>query len=158
MVNRPKNIGTVAETAIVRAARTRGFPGADRLTQTGRYDRGDIGLCPGIIIEAKGGAAAKTASDGLINAWLEETRTEMNNAGAEVAFLVTARPGVGPANAHRWWAWWRLGDLADLFDAGVEEVETPVRMLYADALQLLRRRGYGDPVTSTHPTITKDAS
>src|SRR5690606_39625587 len=100
MVNKPKQIGTAVETAIVRAARTRGFPNADRLTLTGATDRGDIGLCPGVIIEAKGGQQAKTASDALIAKWLTETETERQNAGAAIAFLVTQRPGIGLPNAR----------------------------------------------------------
>jgi hypothetical protein len=148
MVNRPKNIGTAAETAVVRAARPRGFPGADRLTLTGALDRGDVGLCPGVIVEVKGGDAARTASDGMIDGWLIETERERVNAGADVAFLVTQRAGVGPANAHRWWAWWRYSWIADLGRTGIHPrlIGIPVRMQLGDALQLLRAAGYGDPL------------
>ncbi|TKR27150.1 hypothetical protein FA014_01985 [Cellulomonas hominis] len=145
MANRPKDIGTRAETAVVRAARTRGFPGADRLTLTGAHDRGDIGLAPGVIVEVKGGAAAKDASDGMIASWLAETERERLHAGAAVAFLVTQRAGVGPANANRWWAWWRLGSLPDLAVAPLHD-QLVIRMQLADALQLLRGAGYGDPL------------
>jgi len=149
MVNRPKQIGTAAETAVVRAARRLGFPNADRLTLTGSQDRGDIGLCPGVILEVKGGAAAKDASDTLVDAWLDETNREASHAGADVAFLVVQRRGVGAPNAHRWWAWWRLGWLDHVrdYEARVLGLENmPVRMLLADALQLVRAAGYGEPV------------
>jgi hypothetical protein len=147
MVNRPKNIGTYAETAVVRAAIRHGFPGADRLTQRGRYDRGDVGLCPGVIIEVKGGDAARTASDGMIDGWLLETERERLNAHADIAFLVTQRAGVGPANAHRWWAWWRLGEIpGTVRHPGTFGYGVPVRMQFGDALQLLRAAGYGDPL------------
>ncbi len=53
MTTRSKEIGTAAETVVVRAARARGFPLADRLTLTGRYYRDDIGLCSGVIVEVK---------------------------------------------------------------------------------------------------------
>jgi len=148
MVNRPKQIGTAAETAVVRAARTRGFAGADRLTLTGSQDRGDIGLCPGVIIEVKGGQTARTASDGLIESWLAETERERLHARADVAFLVTQRAGVGAPNAHRWWAWWRLGWLDALTGSlpGSDLPDTPVRIRLGDALALLRAAGYGNPL------------
>jgi hypothetical protein len=147
MVNRPKNIGTAAETAVVRAARPRGFPNADRLTLTGANDRGDVGLCPGVIIEVKGGDAARNASDGMIEGWLVETERERVNAHADVAFLVTQRAGVGPANAHRWWAWWRLGWIDPLryVVSRPHDRDIVVRMQLSDALLLLRATGYGDP-------------
>lgn len=147
MVNRPKQIGTAAETATVRAARRLGFPGADRLALTGALDRGDVGLCPGVIVEVKGGAAAATASDAVIDAWLDETARERAHAGAEVAFLVVQRRGVGAPNADRWWAWWRLGWLDRLrVDHADRMDETPVRMRLGDALRVLRAFGYGDPI------------
>jgi|GEM_PF-726725 len=148
MVNRPKQIGTAAETAVVRTARRLGFPGADRLTLTGHLDRGDVGLCPGVIIEVKGGGAAKTASDGLIDTWLAETARERLHAGADVAFLVTQRAGVGAPNAHRWWAWWRLGDLIALRHTWRAGTDAVVRMQLGDALAQLRAVGYGEPLTN----------
>ncbi len=39
MSNPSKAKGTAAETAVVRYARAHGFPHADRLTLSGRYDR-----------------------------------------------------------------------------------------------------------------------
>lgn len=149
MVNRPKQIGTAAETAVVRAARAHGFGLADRLTLTGALDRGDIGLCPGVIIEVKGGQAAKTASDAQIEKWLGETERERIHGGARVAFLVTQRAGVGAPNAHRWWAWWRLYWLDDVRGFGFELDTTPIRMPLEAALRILRAAGYGDPITLT---------
>ena len=96
------------------AARRLGFPNADRLTLAGRLDRGDVGLCPGVVLEVKGGDAARIASDGDIGRWLDETERERVNAHAAHAFLVVQRGHVGAINAHRWWAWWRLSWLATL--------------------------------------------
>ena len=148
MTNRPKQIGTAAETAIVRAARTRGFPGADRLTLTGHKDRGDIGLCPGVIIEAKGGDQARRASDALIAKWLAETETERINAGAAIGFLVTQRPGIGLPNAHRWWAHLTVHTFLTLLGA-THAIEPPnpdaaLRLTLDSALALLRAAGYGN--------------
>lgn len=148
MTNRPKAIGTAAETAVVRTARTFGFPQADRLTLTGNKDRGDVGLCPGVIIEVKGGDAARNASDLDIARWLTETERERDHAHAVHAFLVVQRRGVGTPNAHRWWAWWRLGWLAGGI-VNTPVYNTPIRMQLGDALQALRTIGYGQPIEET---------
>lgn len=160
MVNRPKQIGTAAETAVARAARARGFPGADRLTLTGAHDRGDVALCPGVVVEVKGGEAAKTASDTLIDSWLVETERERQHAGADVAFLVTQRRSVAAPNAHRWWAWWRLGELDALrFGAFGDLTDfTPVRMQLDHALVLLRHAGYGTPLERDADGVLLDAA
>jgi len=146
MVNKSKNVGTAAETAIVRAARTRGFPGADRLTLTGNKDRGDIGLCPGVVLEVKAGEAARRASDQKIAKWLLETETERKNAGADIALLVTARPGIGLPNAHRWACHMWTSTFLRLIEADhltVPNPHAPIRMTLDSALVLLRARGYG---------------
>ncbi len=154
MVNRPKNIGTAAETAVVRAALLHGFPNADRLTLTGNKDRGDIGLCPGVILEVKGGAAAKDASDADILRWLRETETERGHAGADFAALVVQRRHVGAPNAVRWWAWVRLVDLRELISeepAGDLRAywSAPIRMQLGDLFGILRGVGYGEPLPSS---------
>lgn len=151
MTNRPKNIGTAAETAVVRAARAHGFGLADRLTLTGALDRGDIGLCPGVVVEVKGGQAAKTASDAQIDKWLAETERERVNAGADVAILVTARAGIGAPNAHRWWAHMTTPTLFDLTGGrrrnwGNRHPEANIRMTLIEALAFIRHAGYGDPL------------
>lgn len=146
MVNRPKNIGTAGETAVVRAARTRGFPGADRLTLTGNQDRGDVGLAPGVIVEVKSGEAARRASDQKVAKWLLETETERKNAGADIALLVTARPGIGLPNAHRWFCHMWTSTFLTLIEADhltVPNPHAPIRMTLDSALVLLRARGYG---------------
>jgi hypothetical protein len=159
MVNRPKARGTSAETAVVRAARTRGFPYADRIAQHGNRDTGDATLCPGVLVEVKGGDAARHASDLDIERWLEETAVERDNAGtAWVGFLVVQRGMVGALNAHRWWAWWRLGWVADLGGQTVAPslAAIPVRCHLGDALTLLRAAGYGTPLdVDTDQVVTR---
>lgn len=148
-MNRAKAIGTAAETAVVRAARSRGFPWADRYALHGRADIGDITLCPGVIVEVKGGQWAKNASDSLIDDWLTETERERINARADVGFLVVQRAAVGPANAQRWSAWWRLHWLMDLMpNQGIpsELYDQPVRMSLEGSLAVIRRAGYGEPL------------
>ena len=125
---------------MVRALRGLGFPQAERRALAGIHDLGDITGCPGIVWEVKAGAAAKTASDGQIDAWLAETEAERVNARADVGVLVTARAGIGALNADRWWAHVPVG-----FS---HETTTgfPVRMTLANACSMLRFAGYGEPV------------
>lgn len=150
-MNKPKNIGTAAETAAVRHLQANGFPHAERRALRGTQDAGDITGCMGICIEVKGGNAARNASDAQVAAWLEETEQERINAAAEIGVLVLQRRGVGPANAGRWWAVMRLDnvlsgtDLAGLRKACPDLGAQPVRMLLADAVTLLRAAGYGTP-------------
>lgn len=153
MTNRPKNIGTAAESAVVKAARRLGFPHAERVVLHGRDDEGDVRLTPGltagVVIEVKGGNAARDASDAQVWAWLLDTERERVNARADYALLVTQRRGVGAANAERWWAHARVGDLARLrgYPTSFELADdAPVRMTLASALAQLRAAGYGHPL------------
>lgn len=160
MTNRPKAIGTAAESAVVRAVRTRGFPGADREPLRGTLDTGDIGLTAGVVIEVKAGEKARRASDALIANWLAETERERVNAHAHIGILITVRSGIGPANAHNWWAHMTTGTLIDLiWSTGRDAFQpesitstTPVRMTLDAALELLRANGYGDPLRPAEAT------
>lgn len=140
-MNKPKKIGTAAETAVARYLRTAGFPYAERRALTGAFDQGDITGTPGVCWEIKGGEAAKTASDAQIEAWLTETETERINARANIGVLVLQRRGIGPANAGRWWAVMR----ANAWIIGATKHDFPVRMHLVDAVYLARRSGYGEP-------------
>lgn len=120
MVNKPKAIGTAAETAVVKHLLSCGFSPleAHRNVLKGRYDEGDVWLRHpdhGLyIFEVKGGAAAKTASENQIAKWLEEAEVESDHAAALSGFLVVQRAGVGHANAGRWHAYTRVGELLRL--------------------------------------------
>jgi hypothetical protein len=150
MTNRPRAIGTYAETAVTRTARLHGFPYADRYALHGARDTGDIGLCPGVIVEVKGGDAARHASDLDVQNWLDETARERDHANAAIAFLVLQRAHVGAPNAARWWAYWRLGWIADLsYWQTFNARQVVVRMTLADALAMLRAVGYGEPIEAT---------
>jgi hypothetical protein len=141
---RPKDIGTAAETATVCYLRPNGFPAAERRALRGAKDAGDIAGTPGICWSVKGGEQARTASDRQITAWLAELETQRGHAGADLGVLVLQRRGVGPANAHRWWAILR-GDTV-LRQLGDALAAIPVRLLLADAVTLLRTAGYGTPL------------
>jgi hypothetical protein len=149
-VNKPKAVGTAAETAVARYLAANGFPHAERRALRGTLDAGDITGCPGVCIEVKGGDAAKDASDLLVADWLAETETERLNARADVGVLVLQRRGVGPANAGRWWAVMTLPILLSLTVLPRDYLHPaiPLRMLLADAVQLLGAAGYGQPLTA----------
>ncbi|WP_242908704.1 hypothetical protein [Actinomadura terrae] len=149
-MSQAKDIGTRAETAVVRYLRTAGWPGAERRALTGALDQGDITGTPGIAWEVK--ARKRPPSDEQVLAWLVETEVERANAGAEWGVLVVRRPGVGPANAGRWWAYLSVADVAAL--AAYQESEFlvrrgalgwPVRMLLVNTVELLHGAGYGTP-------------
>ncbi|WP_238434486.1 hypothetical protein [Micromonospora tarensis] len=148
MKTRPRDIGTRAESAVVRYIQPNGFPHAERRSLRGALDAGDITGTPGICWEVKGGDAARTASDLMISRWMGELAAEVTNAKADVGLLVVQRAGVGPANAGRWWAYMPAFQVAGLV---YDELTIsgpnafPVRMLLADALTLLRAAGYGEP-------------
>jgi hypothetical protein len=154
-MNKPKAIGTKAETAVARYLSANGFPYAEKRRPEGRRDRGDITGCPGVCIEVKGGDAAKYASDLLVADWLAETETERLNARADVGVLVLQRRGVGPANAGRWWAVLtshvvvRLTTSgAPLYPSDLTMPDVPAQMSLANAVLLLRWAGYGQPLTA----------
>jgi hypothetical protein len=139
MTNRPKAIGTAGETAVVRYAREHGFPLADRLTLSGRYDRGDVQLTVGLVAEIKAGKAAQRASYNQVLAWLEETKTERVNARADVAVLIVQRQGYGVGRVGMWSMW------------TVDPLPWPCvacRTL-EDGLRMLRHAGWGTALDTT---------
>lgn len=144
MVNRPKQVGTSAETGLVRACRRLGFPGADRQPLRGDRDTGDAylvpGLTAGIIASVKAGAMAKTASLFEVDMWWAQTCAMRDRAGAKIGLLVLARKGYAPARAEGWRC---IFDAADVLDHPVSlALEAPVSVVLAE----LRRQGWGEPL------------
>lgn len=153
MTNRPKDIGTAGETAVVKYLRDNGFPGAERRALAGTHDLGDlIGLGP-VVVEVKAGKAAENASSGQVEAWMVETETERKNARADIGVLVLKRKGVGDTRTGLWWAYLPARTVVGLLDPGSsldEALSTApaftVRLTLADAVRALRWGGYGDPL------------
>ena len=152
---RPRDIGTAAESAVLRVLRT-AFPSAERSPLHGGLDEGDIIGTP-FTWEVKGGHAAENASDGQIMAWLDETATEVANRQkaftyrglgdslVNIGFLVTKRKGKGMTSANLWWAHLKSDDFARIMIGGDSEEEmpvVPVRLLLEDLLEVLRINGY----------------
>lgn len=164
MKRRPRDIGTAAERAVVKAIRTRGFPHAERRALRGPNDAGDITGTPGVCWSVKGGDAARAASDGQVTLWMRDLYDQTVNAGADVGVLVIQRAGVGEANAHRWWAIVRGYAFADMANGNDPSDATglwasrrwwPVRMLLGDMCELLRLAGYGTRLDSAPAAETQ---
>ena len=108
MVNKPKQKGTAAETAVVSFLQSAGFPHAERLALQGGKDRGDITGIPGIVVEVKNEAQYTLSS------WLTECRIEVDNARADFGFVAAKPRGVGNTRIDQWYAimnqgpWWDL--------------------------------------------------
>ena len=147
MVNRPREIGTAAETAVVKVLRDY-FPTADRSPLRGGHDQGDIRGTGDFIWEVKAGAQARGAKSlgeataGRVTEWLRQTEVERVNARVRFGILVTVRGGVGPNNARRWWAWLSVAALADICGAAGHTNDYPVRLELGDLLDLLADQGF----------------
>lgn len=149
MTNRPRNIGTSAETAVVRTLRANGFPGADRSPLRGNHDQGDITGCPGIAWEVKGGEKARQAEAANVTLWLKQAEIERGHARADLGILVIARRGYGAPRADRWWAVLPARNLADLM-YGITPDTLPSPAVWLELghlLPILRDAGYGTPDT-----------
>lgn len=150
MTNRPRQIGTAAETGVVKALRANGFGAADRQPLRGHNDQGDIDGTPGIVWEVKAGEQARRMKPSLQTEWLAQTETERANAGAVIGVLVVARAGYAPINADRWWAIITTDTLAALWLTTDPSVTItpglPIRIELGHLCTLLRGAGYGDPL------------
>jgi hypothetical protein len=157
-VNRPKAIGTAAETAVVRYLQANGFPNAERRALRGTADAGDIAGTPALCWSVKGGAQAEQASDLDIARWMVELATQCGHARADLGLLVTKRRGHGPHSAGAWWAHLTAGALALLTDphAAIQPAapRVNVRLRLADAVVLLRWAGYGDQLAAAVTEVT----
>lgn len=159
-MNKPRNIGTSFESAVVKYLRANGFDGAERIALHGTDDEGDITLCPGVMAECKGGHAAETASDAQIEVWLADTERERIARGADVAILILKRKGKGEQSAGQWWVampgWTFYYCMAAMqppphfvppwMSAGMHQHLPAVRLPLAGAVAMLRLAGWGTPL------------
>ena len=143
MTNRPKAIGTAAETAVVRYLCANGWANAERRALRGSADWGDVTGPPGLVWEVKGGEAAKDASDKRVAAWFDETREEAGNAGATYGFLIVQRRQKG---VRDWWAVLDVCDLAKLVrcDSREQASNMHTRITLAQLVELLAIAGWTD--------------
>lgn len=143
-MSKASRIGGYAEWGVIHYAKANGFPYADKLAKTGRYDRGDVrltkALAGGVVIEVKGGQAAKAASRGQVERWwCEELQPEIGHSGARFGFLVLQRAGYSDQRAGHWRAFLRLSEVLMV----TQEMWSPplvdplVEIPYGELLQLL---------------------
>lgn len=138
MVNKPKAIGTAAETAVARFFQNDGWTDAERIALHGAYDKGDVRICSRpwtAIAEVKAGATAEAASPALIEQWLDETDTERRNAAATIGVLVVRRYR---RNITAWDVWLPLKHLVWLEVGVYGGSDIPVRLSLGDFSELLR--------------------
>lgn len=100
MVNKPKILGTAAETAVVNWLQENGHRYAERRSLRGVKDRGDVTGIPGICIEVK--VAGRRGL--LLGPWLKETERERINDNAAYGILVAKPTGLGPRRTGKWLA------------------------------------------------------
>jgi len=149
MVNKPKAIGTAAETAVLKVVKPY-FPDAHRLVLAGQQDQGDIRLSDRFILEVKGGRQTMQIGDKMLDKWLNEANVEAVHSGVDFGFLVTQRAGVGAPNAHRWWAWLTVGQLVTVMNGGNPMFATfgvatePVRLELGVLLKILLGAGLAE--------------
>lgn len=87
MVNRSKQKGTAAESAVVQFLQRNGWRNVERRALAGSTDKGDIAGVQDTVIEVKDCAKLE------LSAWLNEAETERVNAGAYYGFVWAKRRG-----------------------------------------------------------------
>lgn len=117
MVNRSKQKGTTAETALVRYLIERtGLP-IERRALAGNADKGDIAGFPGLTIEVKNCQRVELAK------WIDEAEVERRNARTPFGVVIHKRRGKG--NPGQWFATMTVAQLLALLDAAkIESCET----------------------------------
>lgn len=93
MSNRMKSLGTSHETSIKNWLREHGWPYADRKTQAGSNDLGDLRLSERVpfVIEAK--TAKSTTDRASLGTFVSELEAEVKNADAEGGAVIFKKRG-----------------------------------------------------------------
>lgn len=136
-MSRSKQIGTAAESAVVKCAQALEIP-ARRVVLAGQYDQGDVHLWDGeVVIEVKSGKQTVKPSWNQIRGWYAEAQTESLNSTGGLPLLVLKRAGSGQASD--WFAYWMSGELAPWLEQEClpEADEVLVSMRLEEALKVL---------------------
>ena len=146
MTNKPKRIGTAAESKGVKFLHSIGYDPTTALRKTlsGASDVGDVWCHHAsgtIVIEVKGGDAANSASHNQIRTWLAEAVREARNSRIDARLtpvLVTQTRGIGSAGGWKAWMW--ASDLLG-FKPESNGVDYPIQMRLADLMTEFEPRG-----------------
>lgn len=87
MVNRSKQKGTSAESAVVGYLQQRGWLHAERRALAGNTDRGDIAGVAGVMLEVKNCAKHDLAG------WTAEAKAQQSHAQATIGAVVAKKRG-----------------------------------------------------------------
>lgn len=102
---KPVDIGTKAETDVVRWAMTHEFIAADRLTKKGIHDRGDVKITDEVMVQVKDGYTnGREPTDFQIGKWLGDLDDQKKEGGWQYTFLVHKRAGKANPDMWRWYA------------------------------------------------------
>lgn len=94
-MSRSRAKGTRFEKELVDYLHAHGAPHAERRALAGNLDKGDItGIGPALCIEAKNCARTELAE------WVDQARTEAQNAGADIPIVVHKRRGKPTGRAY----------------------------------------------------------
>lgn len=163
--------GKDTEQVVAKWLRSNGFPHCERTVRTGYRTNGrllpdaaDLNLCPAVIAQVKA-LRPPNRMERAVPGWLAETEDQRLAAGADVALLIVRRDGT--TNCGDWFAWLPLVTLewlrndddrpCDPNSWTVADV-TPVRLLLADAVQMLRAAGYGTELNTIREDDEEEAS
>lgn len=156
MTNKPKAIGTFAETA-TRNVLLPYFPDADRGALSGNEDRGDIRHCKQFIFEVKGGKQCREPiGPQQLNEWMEEARIEAKHEGVRFGVLVTQRSGYGAPRAGFWWAYLPAEDFATLVGGHYPNGQAsfvPVRLELWALLEILADMGFTEDTPNAEQAV-----
>ena len=158
--------GKVTERMLANYLRAHGYPSAERAVKTGVrtvdrevVDPGDITGTPGLVWQAKA-LRPLTRAENEVPAWMLETEEQRVGANADLGVLVVRRDQRPP---EQWFAFVPLADLYALHGItgpavlGIPSPDrlviltVPARLYLGDLVTLLRRCGYGDPITEPQP-------
>lgn len=108
-MNRSKQKGTAAETAVVNFYRSKYWPNAERRTLSGANDRGDVAGVIGIVTEVK------DCKEMNLSGWLKEAERERLNDNADYGVVWHKKRGT--TDPGQWYVTMTGDQFAELIKA-----------------------------------------
>jgi len=156
ILNRPRKIGTSAESALVRFLRSRGIQ-AERRPLAGARDQGDVWAADGrVVLEVKVRAGGYPTPKDWAR-WHTELDREVTNAAlagapVDVGVLVVKRPGSGLFDGvGDWWAQLTVEDWAWLATTADRDDVIPALLQPGQAVQVTVAQLAAAIAGLTHP-------